>query len=219
MNAKQERDTQMDILARGARCTRCGVFADESCRTPKGRETYPHKARIDRAVKLYIAARDEAKSANQPTETKYEVECQEDCNDGTRHEATYSHDTYGKKVYVAVCNGYEDTYTEDVVRAVEVPSETQEALGLDLREVPEVQDVKTELVTIKLPDGSEQSRRFETWQVTGIAQFAFDVLGFRSQSLNHEYRGQQDDGIRAWDLIDHRGAVRATVYKKRGITQ
>lgn len=72
------------------------------------------------------------------TTIRYEVECQEDCNDGTMHEATYSHDDPygGKKVYVAVCNGYEDTYTEDVVRAVKVPEETPESLGLTLTTTP-----------------------------------------------------------------------------------
>jgi hypothetical protein len=223
MNGKQERDAQMDILAMGSRCTRCGVFADEKCQTPKGRETYPHKARIDRAVKQYIAARDAKTVAEapkeQPTVTKYEVECQEDCNDGTMHEATYSHDTYGKKVYVAVCNGYEDTYTEDVVWPVEVPEETAEALGLDLRQVPEVQDAKTELVTIKLPDGSEQSRRIEVSDFTGVGEFLSEVVGTSYRSLNQEYAGRKDDGTRKWLLRDHRGDTHATIYKKRGIQE
>lgn len=68
------------------------------------------------------------------TITRFEVACQEDCNDGTMHEATYSHDDpySGKRVYVAVCNGYDDTYTEDVVRPVQASADTAEALGLDL---------------------------------------------------------------------------------------
>lgn len=213
MNAKQERNARMDTLARGSRCTRCGVLADEPCRTPKGRETFPHKARRDRAVKQYIAARD-AKRAAEP---RYEVECQEDCNDGTRHEVTYSHDTNGKKVYVAVCNDYEDYYTEDVVFEVQAPKET---LGLDLRQVPEVQDTKTELVTVELPDGSTRSRRLDLYgDGSELALFLSEVIGRNYRNLNQEPAGRRDDGTQVWLLIDHRGDVRATVYKKRGITQ
>lgn len=47
------RDTYLDRLALGSRCHRCGAWADEPCRTPSGRETVPHAARIDRAVALF----------------------------------------------------------------------------------------------------------------------------------------------------------------------
>lgn len=148
------------------------------------------------------------------TTIRYEVECQEDCNDGTMHEATYSHDDQysGKKVYVAVCNGYEDTYTEDVVRAVEVPEETPESLGLDLRPVDVPEKPDTEVVIIETADGSSYSREFEG--IPDIRGFALEVMGPSFDALDRKYRGRQKNGLRAWYLTDHRGVVRAVIYRK-----
>lgn len=47
------RDARLDALALGSNCHRCGVAADEACRTSAGRPTEPHQARLDRAVAQY----------------------------------------------------------------------------------------------------------------------------------------------------------------------
>lgn len=48
-----ERNAYLDALATGYDCPRCGAYADTTCKTGTGRETVPHTARIDRAVRLY----------------------------------------------------------------------------------------------------------------------------------------------------------------------
>jgi hypothetical protein len=64
------------------------------------------------------------------TKTRYQIECQEGCPTGTLHEATYDHtNESGQRVFIAVCDGYEDQYTEEVV--IEV-IETEQRLDLDL---------------------------------------------------------------------------------------
>jgi hypothetical protein len=50
------RDSRFDQLALGSNCHDCGATTDESCRTPKGLPTLPHKVRIDRAVAQYHKA-------------------------------------------------------------------------------------------------------------------------------------------------------------------
>lgn len=50
----------LDRLALGSRCRRCGAWADEPCRTASGRETAPHAARVDRAVAQFLAHTQEA---------------------------------------------------------------------------------------------------------------------------------------------------------------
>lgn len=52
-----ERDEQLDRLAIGSNCHRCGAGADDQCRTPGGKVTKPHRRRIDRAVSQYLARR------------------------------------------------------------------------------------------------------------------------------------------------------------------
>jgi hypothetical protein len=47
-----------DVAVRIIIWFRCGAYADESCTTPKGNATDPHEARINRAIKRYVAARD-----------------------------------------------------------------------------------------------------------------------------------------------------------------
>ena len=56
-NKPKERSRSLDIIARGSSCPRCGAWADESCRTPSGKETLPHSARIDRACAQYLEAK------------------------------------------------------------------------------------------------------------------------------------------------------------------
>lgn len=48
---------QMNRLALGSNCHRCGASVDEECRTPSGRVTNPHTARVDRAVAQYVTAK------------------------------------------------------------------------------------------------------------------------------------------------------------------
>lgn len=50
-----ERDAQLDRLAIGSNCHRCGAGTDDQCRTPSGKVTKPHRKRIDRAVNQYLA--------------------------------------------------------------------------------------------------------------------------------------------------------------------
>lgn len=61
--ATPARDASLDILARGVNCPKCGVRTDETCRTPAGALTLPHTGRINRAVKLYQAAKPAAPKA------------------------------------------------------------------------------------------------------------------------------------------------------------
>ena len=56
---KTARDARLEILATGSSCPRCGAYADESCTTPKGNATDPHEARVLRAVKQHVAARNQ----------------------------------------------------------------------------------------------------------------------------------------------------------------
>lgn len=53
------RSRSLDILARGSTCPRCAAWVDEPCRTPSGKETLPHGARIDRACAQYLAIKGE----------------------------------------------------------------------------------------------------------------------------------------------------------------
>jgi len=53
-----ERSADLDRLALGSNCHRCGAYADEVCRTPRGAYTSPHRVRIDRAVAQYLASRE-----------------------------------------------------------------------------------------------------------------------------------------------------------------
>lgn len=55
------------------------------------------------------------------TEVKYQVECQDEASH-TTHEATFSHvNQYDQRIYIVVCDGYEERYTEEVVVSVKVP--------------------------------------------------------------------------------------------------
>lgn len=51
------RNPQLDRLALGSNCHKCGATTDELCRTRAGHLTAPHAARIDRAVAQYGSAR------------------------------------------------------------------------------------------------------------------------------------------------------------------
>ena len=57
MTDTRTRDARLDTLALGSNCHRCGATVDETCRTPAGRPTTPHTARIDRATAQYQAAK------------------------------------------------------------------------------------------------------------------------------------------------------------------
>ncbi len=54
VNNSTPRDERLDRLALGSDCHRCGSGADDTCRTPSGKPTAPHRRRIDRAVAQYL---------------------------------------------------------------------------------------------------------------------------------------------------------------------
>lgn len=47
------KDTNLERLALGVDCHRCGAWTDTPCTTPAGKHTTPHTRRIDRAVKFF----------------------------------------------------------------------------------------------------------------------------------------------------------------------
>lgn len=56
-SAQFERDDNLDRLAHGVDCPRCGAWSDTPCKTRRaGTETKPHIERIDKAVRLHQKA-------------------------------------------------------------------------------------------------------------------------------------------------------------------
>lgn len=52
------RAAELNRLALGSNCHRCGASTDQECRTASGRVTQPHQTRVDRAVAQYVAVKD-----------------------------------------------------------------------------------------------------------------------------------------------------------------
>lgn len=51
-----DRFNMLDSLALNIPCPRCGAFSEDKCRTLLlGTETFPHMARVDRAVQAHFA--------------------------------------------------------------------------------------------------------------------------------------------------------------------